>query len=268
MKKLYILFLVFLSLLCSGCHRHTYDNCQDAALALYCRYADNERLTVAYLGDYKMQESMLNAVMIHADDDKDWECLQDEFAVPKKCPTILEDSTSEQNYSLEMGLEWNTSVSTDEAVLQKEHLDDQEIDFFAQAIVDQLSVTLNSLLASDTEVKKALIAIDDYNMMDDLQIDLEFRDETAFERIMAAIGKKLKENGLAYNDTSLLAETVIAENEDSLMREAKNHGQIGYVTAVDYTNRTLWVFFYGNADECNCIMAHIRKDVFTKKVQE
>ena len=93
-------------------------------------------------------------------------------------------------------------------------------------------------------------------------------DETAFERIMAAVGKKLKENGLAYNDTSLLAETVIAENEDSLMREAKNHGQIGYVTAVDYTNRTLWVFFYGNADECNCIMAHIRKDVFTKKVQE
>ena len=96
---------------------------------------------------------------------------------------------------------------------------------------------------------------------------MEFRDETAFERIMAAVGKKLKENGLAYNDTSLMAETVIAENEDSLMQEAKKHGQMGYVTAVDYSNRTLWVFFYGNADECNCIMAHIRKDVFTKKVQ-
>lgn len=249
-------------LLWGCCHRNGFDNCQDAALALYSRYADNDRLTVAYLGDFLMQENAIDAVMIQATTNADWDWLQNEFAVPKNCPTMPDDSTSEQNYSLEMGLEWNTSVSTDEAILQKEHLDDDEIDFFAQAIVNQLSATMSSLLASETEVRKALIAIDDYNMMDDLQINLEFRDETAFERIMVAVGEKLKENGLAYNDTSLLAETVIAENEDSLMREAKNHGQNGYVTAVDYINHTLWVFFYTDANECSCIMTHIRKDIF------
>lgn len=264
MKKISILFLILLSLLGGGCQRNPTNDIQNAALALYCRYADNEKLTVAYLGDYKMQGNTLNAVMIHADDEMDWERLQDDFAVPKDSPTQPDDST----YTVEMGVEWNTSVNTDEALLQKEHLDDDEIDLFAQAIVNQLSATLNSLLVSETDVKKAHIALEDFNVMDDLQIDMEFRDETASDRIMAAVAEKLKENGLAYNDTSLVTETVIAENVDSLMLEAKNYGQVGYVTAVDYSNRTLWVFFYGNADECNSILAHIRKDVFTKNVQE
>ena len=270
MRNLCVIVLgLVLVALCGACHRSSMDNSENAALALYCKYAENERLTVAYLGDLMVQDHAVNAVMIQANDDKDWEWLQDAFEVQKRCLPQSGDSILEQQYSVDMGLQWETPLSIDEDVLQKEYLDNEEIDNIAQAIVDQLGVTLNAMLASETEVQKAYIVIDDnVGLMDDLQLDMEFRDKTAMDRIMAAVAEKLNANGLAYNDTAFHAETVLADHEDGLIQDAKSHGQSGYVTAVDESNRTLWIFFYGDAEECSCIITHIRKDIFAEIHQE
>ena len=270
MRNLCLIVLCFvLAALCGACHRSSMDDSENAALALYCKYAENECLTVAYVGDLMVQDHAVNAVMIQANDDKDWEWLQEAFDVQKRCLPQSGDSILEQQYSVDMGLQWETPLSMDEDILQKEHLDNEEIDYIAQAIVDQLGITLNTMLASETEVQQAYIVIDDnVGLMDDLRLDMEFCDETAVDRIMAAVAEKLNANGLAYNDTAFHAETVLADHEDGLMQDAKSHGQSGYVTAVDESNCTLWIFFYSDAEECSCIMTHIRKDIFAEIHQE
>jgi len=47
--------------------------CEKAALELYCKYADNENLTVAYLGDLSINGKCIDALMLQANDEADWE---------------------------------------------------------------------------------------------------------------------------------------------------------------------------------------------------
>lgn len=136
MKKIVTISAIILSMmLCLSCQRQNNDEVQRAALKLYEKYADNERLTVAYLGDLMLQDKAIDAVMIQASNDEDWEKLHDEFAVQQHVEAI-EDSLGEALYTVDMGVQLNTSVDTDAALLQKEHLDDEEIGYFAQAIVE------------------------------------------------------------------------------------------------------------------------------------
>ena len=178
MKKIASTILLTIALLFSACLREHVDNQSNAALELYCQYASNDNLTVAYLCDFMVEQHAINAVMIQADDDESWSWLQDEFDV----------SQHDNNYAIEMGM--------------------------------------------------------------------EFRDTTAMRRILHAVANKLSKGGLTYKDT-------IVEVDASVTRNASKHGQDGYVTAVDDSNHTLWIFYYDNAEECSSIMTHIRKDIFT-----
>ena len=270
MRNAHIIFLLFsLLALCGACNRRVSDETQDAALALYCKFAQNDHLTVAYVGDLRVQDQAVNTVMIQANDPKDWELLCEEFEISAGSLSGSGDSISNQNYKVDMGVQWNTSVSLEEDVLHKDHLNEDEIEIFAQAIVDQLNATMNALLASENEIQKAVIVIDDkMDLLNDLDLGLEFRDTTAVGRIMAAVAGKLNNDGLAFKDSMVHTETMVRNPEDELMRDAKEHGQCGYVTAVDDHNQTLWIFFYHDAEECSCIMAHIKKDVFAKNHQE
>ena len=170
--------MIIIATLFSSCQHKTADNQSNAALKLYCQYADNDNLTVAYICDFMVEQHAINAVMIQAADDESWSLLQDEFDV----------SQHDNNYAIEMGM--------------------------------------------------------------------EFRDTTAMRRILHAVANKLSKGGLTYKDT-------IVEVDASVTRNASKHGQDGYVTAVDDSNHTLWVFYYDNAEECSSIMTHIRKDIFT-----
>lgn len=247
MKKIVSTSLLIIALLLSACLREHADNQTNAALELYCQYAGNDNLTVAYLCDFMIEEHAINAVMIQANDNEKWNWLQKEFAVTEH----------DANYAVEMGLEWNTSLSVDEDVFQKEYLDNEEIIFFANAIVTQLNETMNSLLASEDEVEKASFAINEnIDLSDGLDFGVEFRDTTAVNRILQAVADLLSNNGLEHKDS-------IVKTDVSIIQDARKHGQEGYVTAVDDKNLTLWIFFYDNAEECSSIMKHIRKDIFT-----
>ena len=246
MQKLLII-LIIIATLFSSCLRETADDRSNAALELYCQYADNNNLTVAYLCDFMVGQHAINAVMIQADDDDNWNWLQDEFDVTQH----------DNNYAIEMGMGWNTSLTVDESVFEKEHLDNEEIEFFARAIVSQLNEAMRSLLDTDSEVQRATLEInEDVDLSDGIDFGMEFRDTTAMRRILHAVANKLSNGGLTYNDT-------IVEVDASVTRNASKHMQDGYVTAVDDSNHTLWIFYYDNAEECSSIMTHIRKDIFT-----
>ena len=51
------------------------------------------------------------------------------------------------------------------------------------------------------------------------------------------------------------------KQNDRIMNDAQSHGHMGYITAADYDNRTLWLFFYDDQEECNTIINHISEDM-------
>lgn len=267
-----ILILFMLTVLVNGsCKRNNTENQDNPAIELYRQYADITNLTVAYLSDFEIHGNGINTVMIQADDENDWEWLLDEFTVPKQVLMGLTgDTMPDQSYSVEVGMKWDTPMVMSDDIFTKEHLSDEEVAVFAQAIVNEFSSTLNSLLESENNVHNASIIInDDINLMSDMSFGMEFNDTTAVKRILQTVADQLNNNGLAYNDTVLNTNTRFEkiDQPSSIMPGATQHGEDGYIVAVDHINHTLWVFFYDNAEECANILKHIRKDimVFLKK---
>lgn len=264
-----IVFSIITLALLLGCRHSKTETPVDAALALYGKYADNDRLTVAYVGDYKVQESSIEAVMIQADDQKDWEWLQQEFGVPIDIERLLPDSVTKQRYSVDMGVQWD-GVLMDEAFLTKEHLSDDEIETIAQGVVDELSATISSLFSTELELGATSIIIgNESGLMDGMQFDMGFRDTTAVARINEMVALKLN-NGLNFKDSPLQAATAVVDvdcDNPQILQNAKqmalDQDDANHITVVDYGNHTLWAFFYENKDECDCILTHIRKDILT-----
>ena len=90
-----LLLTVFVN---SACQRNADEKPCDPALELYCRYADNTNLTVAYLSDFKIHGNDINTVMIQADDEDTWDWLLGEFAVSKEVIMgITGDTMSDQS---------------------------------------------------------------------------------------------------------------------------------------------------------------------------
>ena len=261
-----ILILLILAIFAEcSCGRSDAKRQSNPALELYCKYADNTNLTVAYLCDFKVHGNDINTVMIQAAEEDVWEWLLSEFAVSKQfIPGFNNDTISDPSYSVEVGMKWDTPLVIGDDIFTKEHLSDDEIDIFAQSIVNEFSAAINSLLESDSQVQNASIIInDDIDFMSDMSFGMEFRDSTAVKRILQTVADKLNNNGLAYNDTVLNAEATFEsiDQPSAIMPDAAQHDEDGYIAAVDHTNQTLWIFFYDNAEESATIMRHIRKDL-------
>jgi hypothetical protein len=255
-----------LTVLVNGsCKRNSTENQNNPALELYCKYADSTNLTVAYLSDFKIHGSKINTVMIQAEDENAWEWLLDEFTVPKQILMgITGNIVPDPSYSVEVGMKWDTPLVIGDDIFTKEHLSDEEIAVFAQAIVNEFSSTLNSFLESDNEVHNASIIInDDFDLMNGISFGMDFKDTTAVKRILQTVADQLNNNGLSYNDTVLNTNSRFGQIDQpsSIMPDAKQYAEDGYIAAVDHINNTLWVFFYDDKEECINILKHIRKDI-------
>lgn len=266
-----ILLIVTVFANCS-CQRSDSEKQNNPALEFYSRYADSTNLTVAYLRDFKVHGNDINTVMLQAEEDDVWEWLLGEFAISKQMMMgITSDTMPDPNYAVEVGMEWDSPMVISDDIFTKQHITDDEIDVFAQAIVNQFTTALNSLLESDNQIHNASIIInDDINLMSDMIFGMEFRDATAVKRILQAVSDKLNNNGLPYNDTVLNTEATFAPviQPSSIMPDAKQLGNDGYIAAIDYENQTIWLFFYNNAEESATIMQHIRKDLLVfQKIQ-
>ena len=51
------------------------------------------------------------------------------------------------------------------------------------------------------------------------------------------------------------------DRNESIMDKAQTHGHLGYITAADNEERSLWLFFYDDQEECNTIITHISEDM-------
>ena len=268
-----ILILLILTIFANcSCGRKGTAKQSNPALELYCKYADSSNLTVAYLCDFKVHGNEINTVMIQAADEDNWKWLLSEFAVSKPFMSDFSGNTiSDPSYSVEIGMKWDTPLVINDDIFTKEHLSDEEIEVFAQSIVNEFSAAINSLLESDSQVHNASIIInDDIDFMSDMSFGMEFKDSTAVKRILKTVADKLNNNGLAYNDTVLDAAATFEsiDQPSAIMPDAAQHGEDGYIAAVDHINQTLWIFFYDNAEECATIMQHIRKDLLVfQKIQ-
>ena len=263
-----ILLLLALFATCS-CHRSGSDKQSNPAMELYFKYADSTNLTVAYLSDFEVHGNEINTVMIHAEDETIWQWLLEDFTGAKQLISgIMGDTIPAPDYSVEIGMNWDAQMPVGDDVYTKEHLSDEEIEVFAQAIINEFSMALNSLLESDSGVHNASIIInDDIDFMGDMCFGMEFKDTTAVKRILQTVADRLNNYGLAYNDTVLDAQTMFGQMEQpsSIMPEAGQYGEDGYIAAVDYVNQTIWVFFYDTFEESINIMQHIRKDLLVLK---
>ncbi len=262
--KILILLILATGANCS-CSRNGAAKQSNPALDLYSKYADNTNLTVAYLCDFKVHGDKINTVMIQAADDDVWNWLLNEFAVSKQLFSGFSgDTISDPSYSIEVRMKWDTPPVIGEDIFTKEHLSDEEIEVFAQAIINKFSAALNSLLESDSQVHNASIVInDDIDFMSDMSFGNEFKDSTAVKRILQTVADNLNNYGLAYSDTVLNAEATFEsiDQPSAIMPDAAQHGKDGYIAAVDHINQTLWIFFYDNDEESATILQHIRKDL-------
>ena len=77
-KGLVLCLLVLLAIGLSACKDASSETTSSnkAAMELYCKYADNANLTVAYLGDLSVNGKCIDALMLQADNEMDWEMLK------------------------------------------------------------------------------------------------------------------------------------------------------------------------------------------------
>ena len=109
MKSLIPYFAVLLALGLSACKERTASPektpCQKAAMELYCKYADNANLTVAYLGDLSVNGKCIDALLLKADNETDWEALKWDFGFMSYDSTAFQCPNDENPVMVGVGIE-------------------------------------------------------------------------------------------------------------------------------------------------------------------
>ena len=246
-------------------------NCDNAAMEVYCKYASNEHLTVAYLGDFAINGKEIDAVMIQANDDSEWELLRQDFDLKAVDPALC-DSLS--NCSLAVNPDDNRMVSVgvgiDLEMIEESNLDnftdksqvpEETVDKIANNIAEKILNVMAGFQVPDSIIPDAAVVVGGST------VDYENESITT-DNYIAIISRTLAENLIdeyfAERD-SLIAADSQAEVDmlqgDELLGQAQSHGHSGYITAADHNNHTVWLFFYDNQEECNNILTHIREDI-------
>jgi hypothetical protein len=235
----------------------------NAALKLYCQYADNENLTVAYLGDFEINGNPIDAVMIQADNDLDWQELSKDFDLFTKIDSCVEQNNismcpnRDELISLGIGIETDfLQVLGLDSTITRDQITEEHINTFSKYLSLQIKDILNNFQDSDTLIHDATIIIGDDPVTPASNMSIDEYINTVAEVLTQSIFDEFFTN----QDSLNLAPDPIPEN-NKLLDDAKSHGHSGYVTAADYKNRTMWLFFYDDQEECNVILTHIKNDI-------
>lgn len=286
MKNFFIYLAVFLAIGLSACKERTEapetKACEKAALELYCKYADNEDLTVAYLGDLTINGKCIDALMLQASEEADWETLKQDFGLMPYDTAELNCPSDDKFVSVGVGIE---ADFLDDAILDTltdlSQIPEEDIEKYTLIVADKIREIMNSFQAPDSLLPNTAIIIGQG------EIEHEASDNTYDDYILTVsraivvglIEEKIQANTSAENgDASIPSTSSGAEGSatygflqqqkeqgDRIMDDAQSHGHIGYITAADYDNRTIWLFFYDDQEECNTIITHIREDIIINK---
>lgn len=239
----------------------------NAALKLYCQYADNKNLTVAYLGDFEINGNPIDAVMIQADNDLDWQELSKDFDIFTKIDSCVEQNNISMCPNRDELISLGISIETDflqvlglDSTITRDQITEEHINTFSKYLSLQIKDILNNFQDSDTLIHDATIIIGDGPVTPASNMPIDEYINTVAEALTQSIFDEFFTN----QDSLNLAPNPIAENNE-LLDNAKSHGHSGYVTAADYKNRTMWLFFYDDQEECNVILTHIKNDIIIKE---
>ena len=263
MKNLFTYLAVLLAIGLSACKEKTDVSetkaCEKAALELYCKYADNEDLTVAYLGDLSIHGKCIDALMIQANDETDWENLKQDFGMMPSGTADLNCPNDDNPVMVGVGIETDF---LDEAILDTltdiSQIPEEDIEKFTFIVADKIREIMKSFQAPDSLLPNTAIIIGQG------EVEHDATDNTYDDYILTvsrAIVIGLINEKIQANTTNTKKNTGIIDQNDRIMDEAQSHGHIGYITAADYDNRTLWLFFYDDQEECNTIITHISEDI-------
>ena len=285
MKRLFP-YLALLLAIVSACKERVENPvtkaCEKAALELYCKYADNEDLTVAYLGDLSINGKCIDALMLQANEEADWETLKRDFGM-MPCDTAALNCPSDDNPVM-VGVGFETDF-LDEAILDSltdiSQIPEEDIEKYTLIVAEKIREIMQSFQAPDSLLPNTAIIIGQG------EIEHEATDNTYDDYILTvsrAIVVGLIEEKIQVNTTGKDGNASIPqerlrteglttyeflqqqkEQGDRIMDDAQSHGHIGYITAADYDNLTLWLFFYDDQEECSTIITHIREDIIINK---
>ena len=249
MKNL-IAFLTILTVMAlASCSSHTESSSEsgNAALDLYYQYADRENLTVAYLGDFPLEGCKIDALMIQANDEEDWEQLKDEFGMHSEADSLDDSADLEGEKKVSVGLEIDANFVSElglDTITDLGQVDEERFNRMTQIIADKMREVVNATVADDGPV-----IIGDKSMSLD-----EYLNTLAVAVANDLLNEVVEKNkAVRQNDTL-----------DSSNMEASDSTRRGYVSAADNNNRTIWLFFYNSQEECNNILTHIKDDIVLK----
>ncbi len=263
MKSLIPYFAVLLALGLSACKERTASPektpCQKAAMELYCKYADNANLTVAYLGDLSVNGKCIDALLLKADNETDWEALKWDFGFMSYDSTAFQCPNDENPVMVGVGIE--TDFLDDaifDTVTDISQIPDKDIERFTLIVADKMREVMNSFQTPDSLLPNTAIIVgqgeiehgDTGNSYDDYIMTV------ARSLVIGMIDERLHPNMVPNPD--------LQKQKDwnhSIMDDAQNHGHMGYITAADDEERALWLFFYDDQEECNTIINHISEDM-------
>ena len=270
MKNLFTYLAVLLAIGLSACKEKTEvpetKACEKAALELYCKYADNEDLTVAYLGDLSIHGKCIDALMIQANDEADWETLKQDFGMMPSGTAAMNCPNEDNPVMVGVGIETDF---LDEAILDTltdiSQIPEEDIEKFTLIVADKIREIMKSFQAPDSLLPNTAIIIGQG------EVEHEATDNTYDDYILTVsqaiviglINEKIEANVMGTSTSSATQSGLQQQKEfgDRIMDDAQSHGHMGYITAADYENRTLWLFFYDDQEECNTIITHISEDI-------
>lgn len=232
-----------------GCRKEVVQP-ESAALALYERYAENDHgLTVAYLGDFRVENQLIDAVMLTAPDEQEWHWLCEEFGVrdlksrPAKAMSHFIDSVRNL-YGVP-----DTATSHTNVVYAQGNVNLLGDSAEAAAIMEQLN-------SADSGVRQA--AAD--RISEKVVNMLGGRIGLPFPTGGTVVSRQVKVR-VMKDSTRQLPDSLFVPQQVQLLNYAKNNGYQGSVVAANFDEMTLWLFFYRNKAEFDAIFKHINQEI-------
>ena len=233
-----------------------------AAMELYCKYADNSNLTVAYLGDLSVNGKCIDALMLQADNETDWEMLKRDFGFMSYDTSNFNCPNDDNPVMVGVGIETDfLSDTIFDTVTDISQIPDEAIERYTLIVADKIREIMNSFQAPDSLLPNTAIVIGqgeieqeaNNNSYDDYIVTVS---RTV---VVGMISERLEANSTAKATHDCFQQQ--KERNDRIMNDAQTYGHIGYITAADNEERSLWLFFYDDQEECNTIITHISEDM-------